>query len=211
MKHNYLIWSLCLSIISGIAFAQDANIVGNMKVKVEPNTLFYFGENLNLNQNVTENKVLENEGNVKIDGNLINAHVTGENFVSTWIDKDTYGQVIINQSSDAGKLAMEKGKIDPEYFAWGQFAIPFAYNNAQEAMENLFGVDYTSSTNRYNASMMVWNNNKPRFDHLNSSSVLNPGDYVILNLSGSVGNILGVMNANDILTYKIGRASCRER
>src|SRR5690625_6107502 len=97
---------------------------------------------------------------------------------------------------------MEKGKIDPAAFAWGQFAIPFAYTNAQEAMQNLFGVDYTSNTNRYNASMMVWNNNKPRFDHLNSSSALNPGDYVILNLSGSVGNILGVMNANDILTYK---------
>ena len=70
MKHNYLIWSLCLSITSGIAFAQDANIVGNMKVKVEPNTLFYFGGNLNLNQKVTDNKVIENEGNIKIDGNL---------------------------------------------------------------------------------------------------------------------------------------------
>src|SRR5690606_23067775 len=95
-----------------------------------------------------------------------------------------------------------KGKIDPEYFAWGQFAIPFAYNNAQEAMDNLFGVDYTSSTNRYNASMMVWNNNKPRWDHLNASSILKPGDYVILNLSADEGNVLGVMNANDILTYK---------
>lgn len=202
MKHNYLIWSMCLSLVSGLALAQDANIVGNMKVKVEPNTLFYFGENLNLNANVTENKVIENEGNIKIDGNLTNAHATGENFVSAWINKDSYGQVIINQSSSAEKLAMEKGKIDPAAFDWGQFAIPFAYTNAQEAMQNLFGVDYTSNTNRYNASMMVWNNNKPRFDHLNSSSVLNPGDYVILNLSGSVGNILGVMNANDILTYK---------
>ncbi len=202
MKHNYLIWSLCLSIISGIAFAQDANIVGNMKVKVEPNTLFYFGENLNLNQNVTENKVIENEGNIKIDGNLTNAHVTGENFVSTWINKDSYGQVIINESSTAGKLAMEKGKIDPAAFAWGQFAIPFAYTNAQEAMQNLFGVDYTSSTNRYNASMMVWNNNKPRWDHLNASSILKPGDYVILNLSADEGNVLGAMNTNDVLIYK---------
>src|SRR5690625_6681624 len=125
MKHNYLIWSLCLSLISGIAFAQDANIVGNMKVKVEPNTLFYFGENLNLNQNVTENKVIENEGNIKIDGNLTNAHSTGENFVSTWIDKDTYGQVIINRNKDAGKLEMEKGKIDPADFEYDQFSIPF--------------------------------------------------------------------------------------
>lgn len=202
MKHNYLIWSLCLSIISGIAFAQDANIVGNMKVKVEPNTLFYFGENLNLKQNVTDNKVIENEGNIKIDGNLTNAHSTGENFVSTWIDKDTYGQVIINQNKDAGKLAMEKGKINPAVFAWGQFAIPFAYNNAQEAMQNLFGVDYTSSTNRYNASMMVWNNNKPRWDHLNASSILKPGDYVILNLSADAGNVLDAMNNNDVLIYK---------
>src|SRR5690606_14961158 len=95
-----------------------------------------------------------------------------------------------------------KGKIDPEYFAWGQFAIPFAYNNAQEAMDNLFGVDYTSSTNRYNASMMVWNNNKPRWDHLNASSILKPEDYVILNLSADEGNVLGAMNNNDVLIYK---------
>lgn len=202
MKDNYLIWLMSLSLLSGFAIAQNANVVGNIKVKVEPNTLFYFGEDLNLTEDVTENIVFENAGNVKIDGNFNNTHLTGENFVSTWINKDTYGQVIINQSSDAGKLAMEKGKIDPSLFAWGQFAIPFGYTDAQEAMQNLFGVDYTSSTNRYNASMMVWNNNKPRFDHLNSSSALNPGDYVILNLSDAAGNVLGAMNTNDVLIYK---------
>lgn len=202
MKHNYLIWSMCLSFLSGIALAQDANIVGNLKVKVEPNTLVYFGENLNINQEVTDEKVLENKGNIKIDGNFINAHTTGENFVSVWVDKNNYGQVIVNQSSTADKLAMEKGKIDPSSFDWGQFAIPFAYNNAQDAMQNLFGVNYSTSSNRYSASMMVWHNNKPRWDHLNANSVLKPADYVIVNLSESAGNILDVMNANDVLTYK---------
>src|SRR5690625_6678127 len=98
MKHNYLIWSMCLSLVSGLALAQDANIVGNMKVKVEPNTLFYFGEKLKLNANVTENKVIENEGNIKIDGNLTNAQETGEKYVDAWINKYRYVKLIINQS-----------------------------------------------------------------------------------------------------------------
>ena len=50
--------------------------------------------------------------------------------------------------------------------------------------------------------MMVWNNNKPRFDHLNSNSTLNPGDYVILNLSADAGNVLDAMTTNDVLIYK---------
>src|SRR5690606_660599 len=117
------------------------------------------------------------------------AALKGKNFISTWTAFDNYGQVIINQAQSASMLAMEKGVIDPIEFTWGQFAIPFNFTDANEAMQFLFGTNFTNSTNRYKVSLMKWDNVvKPQFLTLNSTSLFTAGDYVILNLdSGSAG------------------------
>lgn len=199
MKSNYLLWSVGLGLLSGLAFSQNAYISGNAKVKIEANTLVYFGQNFELTTAASANKTVENAGNIKIDGSFKNSSSNGENFVSTWTDADNYGQVIINDANpSAGQwLSMEKGKIDPNDFDWGQFSVPFHYNNVTDAMNNLFGFNgYPNSGNRYKSPMMVWNNDKFRFDHLETGDNVKPGDYVILNLVNSSSGILPVMSGS---------------
>jgi hypothetical protein len=195
MKNSYLFLSLCFGILSGSSLAQDAYVAGNQKVKVNPNTLFYFGGNLTINSGVTTEKTVENAGNVKINGQFVNnGDATGKNFISTWTNATNYGQVIINQSNlPTTRLAMEKGTINPVDFEWGQFAIPYNFANANAAMNALFGTNYVQSS-RYYSSMMVWDNDsKPEFDHLQSASPLSPGDYVILNLKYYSAQIKALM------------------
>lgn len=204
---NYFLLSLGMGIVFGLSNAQEAYVTGTAKVKVQPNTLFYFGDNLHVTSNSTA--VFENAGNVKIDGNYVNASATGANFVSTWdvpSNNTSYGQVIINEASTAGRLTMEKGTIDPNVFDWGQFAIPFYYSTVDEAMGFLFGTTYSSSGNRYQKSMMVWDNiQKPEFDHFNAGAPLDansPTAYYILNLEYASGNIKTVMENNAKLAYR---------
>jgi hypothetical protein len=197
MKNSYLFLSLCFGILSGSAVAQNAYVAGNQKVKVNPNTLFYFGGDLTVNAAASADKVVENAGNVKVNGQFVNnGSATGANFVSTWTNQNNYGQVIINQASSVNRLSMEKGVINPADFEWGQFAIPYAFATANDAMNALFGANYVQSS-RYYSSMMVWDNtSKPEFDHLLSASPLSPGDYVILNLKYYSGNIKGLMETD---------------
>lgn len=192
MKNSYLFLKLCFLVCCTVAYSQDAYVTGNQKVKVMPNTLVYFGGDLNLTSGATNDFVLENAGNVMIMGNFTNAGDTsdnGANFVSTWTNNNTqggYGQVIINEGSTAEDLAMEKGKLNPATLDWGQFAVPFNFTSANAAMVALFGGPYVNGTGmyaRYRNSMMVWDNtNKPEFDHLNSSSAISSSKYIILNL-----------------------------
>lgn len=194
MKNSYLFLSLCIGVLSSTTIAQDAYVTGNQKVKVNPNTLVYFGGNLTLNNAVTAEKVVENAGNIKVNGNFANAgDATGKNFISTWTAENNYGQVIINQASTVQHLAMEKGKISPASFEWGQFSIPYSFATANDAMNALFGTNYVQSS-RYYSSMMTWDNtDKPEFDHLLSATPMSPGDYVILNLKYYSGGIRGLM------------------
>lgn len=198
MRNTYLCLSLCMSILAGSTFAQEAYVTGNTKIKIEPNTLVYFGDNLNLNAAVNVDKVIENDGNVKIDGNFINNDIAtdGKNFVSTWTSEYEYGQVIINEAKTADALSMQKGAIDPNSWSWGQFAIPFNFASTNAAMQSLFGGAYQNGSNRYTASMMKWDNvNKPEFDHLNNASTLSPTEYVILNLYYASAGIKNLMNS----------------
>ena len=203
MKKNYkLILTVGLGFFFGLSQAQEAFITGTAKVKVQPNTLFYFGDNLTVESDV--DGIFENAGNVKIEGDYVNPvdGTTGENFVSTWTDNMNYGQVIINQGVGAGRLSMEKGKIDPSTYGWGQFSVPFVYTNAEEAMQNLFGTSYSNGSGRYYASMMVWDNvNKPEFDHLTSTNTISPIDYVILNLTYNSAGIKTLMSGAGKLQY----------
>lgn len=204
MKSNYLLWSFNMILLSGICFGQSAYVTGNTKVKVESNTLVYFGENFELTSAATNDAVVENAGNIEVVGNYVNSYPTtfGQNFLTTWNNSGDYGQVIIHDTSSAGYLAMQKGSIDPTTNAWGQFAIPFSYSDANEAMNRLFGMNYVNGADRYLSPMMVWNNTvDPVFDHLISSSPINPLDYVILNLFYAEPGLQSIMNHNTKLDY----------
>jgi len=204
---NYYLSAMCFGLAFGLSNAQETYVTGTAKVKVQPNTLVYFGDNLNVTS--TTNAVLENAGNILVEGDYVNASATGANFLSTWdvpSDNTSYGQVIINENSSAGRLTMEKGTIDPAVFNWGQFAMPFHFANVDEAMDFLFGTVYSTSNNRYQKSMMVWDNvQKPEFDHFNAGDALganSPTAYYILNLEYNSGNIKPVMQTNAKLAYR---------
>lgn len=207
MRNNYIVLTLCLGLLSVNGLSQNAYVTGNQKVKVNPNTLVYFGSDLQVSANVTAEKVIENAGNIYVNGNFVNQADPdmGKNFVSTWTNGDSYGQVIIKETSTAQGLTMEKGPIDPSVFEWGQFAIPFEYSTAEDAMQALFGGPYVS-TNRYYSSMMLWDNTeKPQFKTVFGNTPLNPGDYVILNLKYYSTGIKGIMEEavedDSILAY----------
>ncbi len=204
---NYFLLTMCMGIAFGLSNAQETYVSGTAKVKVQPNTLFYFGDNLHVTS--TTNSVFENAGNVKVEGDFVNGSPTGANFVNTWdvpSNNTSYGQIIINENSTAGRLTMEKGTIDPSVFNWGQFAIPFHFADVDEAVDFLFGTVYSTSGNRYQKSMMVWDNlQKPEFDHFNAGDPLtatSPTAYYILNLEYNSGNIKPVMETNAKLAYR---------
>lgn len=202
MKVSNLKWFAVLSLFSGFAFSQDVYVSGNTKIKIEQNTLVYFGQNFELTENVTANSTVENAGSIKIDGSFKNDYTTsgGANFVSTWTNANNYGQVIINDNNSSANqpLAMQKGKINPADYSWGQFAIPFHFTNATQALQTLFGTQgYPNNGNRYKSPMMVWDNtSKPEFDHLLANNPINPTDYVIVNLVYSSAGVLPNMQGN---------------
>ncbi|MDD3458119.1 MAG: T9SS type A sorting domain-containing protein [Weeksellaceae bacterium] len=207
MRINYLLLLAGVWLMSGLCFSQNVFITNNAPVKVEENTLVYFGQNLSLNsdaENGDGTAVVTNAGNIKIDGEFFNASSTGDNIVNTWTDNTNYGQIIIrDQNNTSGRLSMEKGVINPSSFSWGQFSIPFVFNNANDAMLGLFGVPYVNGANRYMASMMAWDNSvNPEFDHLNNASSISPTDYYILNLTYGSAGILNIMQNNSKLTYR---------
>lgn len=202
MRNNYIVLTLCLGLLSVNGLSQNAYVTGNQKVKVNPNTLVYFGSDLQINAAANDPAVVENAGNIYVNGDFVN-HADpdyGKNFVSTW-DDDSYGQVIIKQTSSADGLTMEKGVISTDAFNWGQFAIPFKYSTANDAMLGMFGVPYVSSS-RHRSSMMLWDNTvKPQFKTVFGSTPLKPGDYVILNLTYYSAGIREFMETNEKLEY----------
>lgn len=206
MRTSYLLLSMGLGLIFGPCFSQNTFITGSTPIEVKAETLVYFGQNLELTSGAVNgaSPVLTNSGNIRVGGTFTNASPTADNFVNTWTDNGSYGQVIISdQTAAVGQLAMEKGVISSAAYSWGQFSIPFNFTNAEDAMQGLFGVPYSNGISRYYASMMTWNNtDEPRFDHLASSSVINPTDYVILNLTYSSAGIKDIMDTNPKLTYK---------
>lgn len=206
MRTNYLPLLMGLGLLSGPCFSQNTFITGTTPIEVKAETFVYFGQNFELTSGADNGTtaVITNSGNIKVGGTFTNASTTGDNFFNTWTDNTSYGQVIISDQTVAnGYLAMEKGVISSSSFSWGQFAIPFNFGSANAAMTTLFGVPYSNGINRYYASMMVWNNeDEPRFDHLTSSSNINPTDYVILNLTYASAGIKPIMDGNSKLTYR---------
>lgn len=210
MKKNYFLWTVCMALLSGYGLPQNTYVTGPAKVKVNPQTLVFFGDNLTITENASDEANVDNAGNIVVVGDYSNAHASsnasnfdaGKNFLNRYISDAVYGQLIVNDVKNAGFVGIEKLAINPANTDWGQFAIPFDYADAQEATQRLFGLNYFNSGDRYRNSMMVWNNlDKPQFDHLNNASQITPGQYVILNLTYSSPGILGLMQGGGNLQH----------
>ncbi|SMC53314.1 T9SS type A sorting domain-containing protein [Moheibacter sediminis] len=189
MKKYYLPF-LCVGLLSGTLLSQNTFVTGNAKVKVQPGTLFYHGGSFNVKAAASDDRVIVNDGNIKINGAFVNEVADGKNFVSTYDEiTENYGQVIIATtnptvvSANLNRLTMEKQSINQDDFSWGQFAIPYRFANVGEAYSTLFGGTY-SGANRYVSSFMVWDNiTRPEYDHKFANIAIEPTDYVILNLT----------------------------
>src|SRR5690606_5697542 len=149
--------------------------------------------------------VIRNGGKIRIIGDFENANTTdGFNFINTWTDSLSYGQVIINDSSTStGRLTMQKPPIDPATFTWGQFAIPYHFSTVANAFQTLFGgIDYKTSGGRYGHSIMTWDNTtRPEYDHIAAGVQIKPTDYVLLNLVNHP-ELIGVMDpGSSALSY----------
>lgn len=199
MKKYYLPF-ICLGLFSTIAFSQDTYVTGNAKVKVQPNTLFYHGGSFTVKAAASDMDVISNSGNIKINGSFVNEVPNGKNFVSTYTDDTSYGQVIINQttptqvSSTLNRLTMYKKGIDQAQFTWGQFAIPYRFSTVKQAYETLFPGATYKEANRYATSIMTWDNlTRPEYDHIAGGVAINPTDYVILNLTNDT-ELIGLMD-----------------
>lgn len=206
MRKQFLLLILALGLMP-IVFSQNTYIVGNAKVQIKPNTLFYHAGSFNITTRVTEAEVVVNEGNIKIEGGFDNKATSAQDaFVNKYdLNTHNYGQVIIKETATVtagSKFIMEKPVIDPQTFDWGQFSIPFTYQTANDAMVALFGRSYVNGSNRYYHSMMRWDNMElPEFDHLLSGTEVQPTDYIVLNLMYSSPGIKNVMLNNQKLNY----------
>lgn len=208
MKKYYLPF-IALGLFSGTLLSQNTFVTGNAKVKIQPGTLFYHGGNFTVKAAANNASVIENDGNIRIRGAFANEVSGGANFVSTYDElTDNYGQVIIASAnptvvnSALNRLTMQKMSIDPGTFSWGQFAIPYHFENAQAAFNALYpGVTFVGSGRRYVHSIMAWDNmGRPEYDQKGSAVVMSPTDYVILNLtSGALAGYMG--NGDELMNY----------
>jgi len=107
MKKNLLALFVLGAIYS--ASAQDTYIKDAVIVKVNPNTLFYNGGNVNVSTDqitATTEKII-NQGNIQIQGGFTNVNETGKNFVNKYTSSTSYGQLIIKDASSVtGKVAI---------------------------------------------------------------------------------------------------------
>lgn len=213
MKNFYLTClAIGLLISSNIVQAQDTYVTGTATVKVEPGTLFYHGGSLNVTATGTANNLVQNEGNIKVAGIFTNAgSTTGENFISTYTDGTTYGQVWMedNSTPSTGAFTMQKPKVDGSANTYAQFAIPYVFANANAATQSLFGFTSTYCFyqgagiycgTRYMVPMYTWNNQHYRTDHLGPNDVMSPFGYYMMNLSNT--SLSGAMVGTGLNNYK---------
>lgn len=204
---KYYLPTLILGAFSGALFSQQipaTHIVGVETVKIKPQTLFYTAADFVLTDLANAPSVIQNAGKIRINGNFENANTTdGSNFINTWTDSLSYGQVIINDSSTStGRLTMQKPPIDPATFTWGQFAIPYQFSTVANAFQTLFGIDYKTSGGRYGHSIMTWDNTtRPEYDHIAAGVQIKPTDYVLLNLVNHPELIAVMDPGGGVLSY----------
>ena len=210
MKKNLLTLSLVVASMTAYSQTEQHTYIGTKAVvKVQPNTLFYNGGNLQMVDNrtntATDNVVVKNSGNIQVQGNYLNTIPTtdGKVFINEWNDVNDYGQLIINEAkTTTGKVAMERklpniNGID-EYI----IALPFQGETAENIYNSITNFSLTNPNNlvksfsgncpvnqncygRHQQSMFVWDNSETEYDPVLAGTIIEPTQRYLLNTRGN--------------------------
>ncbi|WP_291118753.1 T9SS type A sorting domain-containing protein [Empedobacter sp. UBA7248] len=204
MKKNLLALFVLGAIYS--ASAQDTYIKDAVIVKVNPNTLFYNGGNVNVSTDqitATTEKII-NQGNIQIQGGFTNVNETGKNFVNKYTSSTSYGQLIIKDASSVtGKVAIERSVPDltnDEYI----ISLPYKNTSAKDVINSMTGGDFFSGNcainvdcglnKRYNQSLFVWDVEETEYDAVDNNYTITPERRYLLNLRNGT-NVKSTINS----------------
>ncbi|SFM75509.1 hypothetical protein SAMN05421738_102186 [Algoriella xinjiangensis] len=192
MKKN-LLALFALGAICSVS-AQDTTINDAVIVKVNPNTLFYNGGNVNVKTTTTTatTEKIINDGNIQVQGSFSNENTLGKNFVNKYTSTTSYGQLIIpNAATVTGSIAMENAKIDivnNQYFPIG---LPFQGAKVEDVFNNMTGaktftgncaVNTPCGDNRYIQTLLVWDATQTEYDAVPAGTDIKPGSNYTVNV-----------------------------
>ncbi|MGV0979430.1 T9SS type A sorting domain-containing protein [Empedobacter falsenii] len=204
MKKNLLALFVLGAIYS--ASAQDTYIKDAVIVKVNPNTLFYNGGNVNVSTDqitATTEKII-NQGNIQIQGGFTNVNETGKNFVNKYTSSTSYGQLIIKDASSVtGKVAIERSVPDltnDEYI----ISLPYKNTLAKDVINSMTGGNFFSGNcainvdcglnKRYTQSLFVWDVEETEYDAVDNNYTITPERRYLLNLRNGT-NVKSTINS----------------
>lgn len=213
MKKNLL--AIGLLSISSTVYSQALTFVDQgAKVTVTSGATVYSGGDFTLNS--TEEKAVENKGNIIIVGNykkgsLANAATDGKEFVNVYSAPNDYGQVIINNGSNTStdaRMVMQRPAASSSYYG-ATYPISFPFRDNANYLMTSFGLPTTDfvgncqpnvncGTQIYNVTLRKWNNSTVQHDPVTTANTFAPGDYYLLNLRPA--NMQAVMK--NIISYK---------
>lgn len=216
MKKNLL--SLALILSAGIyTSAQNTYINDAVTVKVNPNTLFFHGGDVNVKTSNTDSPTAKiiNDGNIQINGNFTNENTKGKNFVNTYTDGANFGQLIIDESKNVtGNISIERGKPEPnnDYYPIG---FPFQSSATNKIIDDMLGtpqgqtayvgncaVDTFCGDSRYNQTLLLWDIEETEYDAVPTGQIVKPGGSYTMKLNGgSIPTYLS--NVNKMTLYGI--------
>ena len=198
MKKNLLALFALGAVYS--ASAQNTYIGNKAIVKVNPNTLFYNGGDVNLSADkplTSADTIVRNQGNIQIQGNFNNSITTstGDEFINYWKKNDDYGQVIINgvNNSTQGKLTMQKMSVNSASIQQYPMSIPYQ-GNVESISNSFLGTNFRGNCQlnqpcgqRGWMTLFIWNNNKIVNDAVVTGNKIVPGSYYLLNIIPNTG------------------------
>lgn len=192
MKKN-LLALFALGAICSVS-AQDTTINDAVIVKVNPNTLFYNGGNVNVKTTTTTatTEKIINQGNIQIQGAFDNQNTLGKNFVNKYTSVTSYGQLIIpNAKAVTGKITIERSTPDvnnDEYL----ISLPFQKVLAKDVINSLTGGNFfrgecavnvdCGANKRYLQSLFVWDVAESEYDAIDNNYIIEPQKRYLLNL-----------------------------
>ena len=217
MKKDLL--ALSLVIATSLCYAQDTYIGNKVIVKVQPNTLFYNGGDVNIynntqNTGTTLAEVVKNEGFVEIAKDYKNSvtSTTGTEFINLYTDAQSYGQVIIkgSNSSTTGKMTMQKKSVNSADIQQYPMTFPFQ-GNVEDLMYSFDGKNPSNfrgncglnarCSQRYWMTLFHWNNNSIVNDAVPTGASTKPGEFYLLNIIPNTG-LNTEFNGTNLINYK---------
>jgi len=206
MKKNLLALFALGAIYS--AYAQDTNINDAVIVKVNPNTLFYNGGNVNVSTSSTSGTTekIINEGNIQVKGGFTNQNSIGKNFVNKYTSSTSYGQLIITETSTvSGPIAMERSKIDVSSNEYYPFGLPYQGEKIEDIINKITGtttyqgyclLDTNCGNNRYQQTLLAWDVKQTEYDHVPTGTQVSAGsNYTINTMNGGFKTFLQSITA----------------